>query len=172
VTLRLPDFAAAQRLEVSSPEFGPDGAIPEKHSEYGQKFSPPLRWSKGPEGTRSYVVLMEDPDAPAPAKPFIHWIAYGIPAEVTQIRGALPAKAKIEEPLELKQGLNSAGSMGWSGMKPKPGDQPHRYHFQVFALDRELDLDPGATREEVLTAMRGHVLAAGELVGSFGKARQ
>lgn len=169
VALRLPDLQPQARLEVSSPEIRPGGPIPDKYSEYGQAFSPPLSWSAGPEGTRSYVVLLESPDAPEP-KPFIHWVAYDIPAGTTQIRGSLPGQPALTEPVALKQGPNSAGSIGYSGPKPPVGDGPHRYHFQVFALDRMLGLPPGATRAQVLEAMGGHVLAAGELVGTYAKA--
>lgn len=129
-----------------------------------------MSWSPGPEGTESYVVLMEDPDASEP-KPFVHWIAYDIPGDTTRIRASLPGKPALVEPVSLKQSANSKGSTGYIGPKPPPGSGIHHYHFQIFALDRRLDLPPGASRAEVLDAMRGHVLAAGELVGTYEEPR-
>jgi len=167
ISISLPSLQAEQRLDVSSPDIPPGGMIPEKYSDYGQGFSPPLSWQAGPEGTQSYTLLMEDPDAAQPS-PYIHWVAYNIPGDTTRIRGALPGTPELQEPVSLMQGRNSRGSTGYFGPRP-PGSEPHAYHFQVFALDRQLDLPPGASRAEVLQAMEGHVLAQGELVGRFAR---
>jgi Raf kinase inhibitor-like YbhB/YbcL family protein len=158
--------ASPEQLQVVSGDFEAGQAIPRRFSAYDENFSPAVDWSEGPEGTRSYVLLVEDPDADQP-KPFVHWLAYGIPADVTRLGQAVPPQPRLLQPEGVLQGRNSYGSSGYQGMKPPEGDPAHRYHFQVFALDRELDLEPGVSREEVLEAMRGHVLAAGELVGTF-----
>ncbi len=152
------------QLGVSSPAFAPGREIPLQNTAYDEDISPALNWSPGPEGTKSYAIIMEDPDA-GMAEPFVHWIAYNIPAEMTALREALPAAPKLKEP-NLLQGTNTAGRTGYYGPKP-PDYAPHRYVFQVFALDRELDIGPIPTKRAVLDAMNGHVLAKGELMGTF-----
>lgn len=166
LAINLLDAGGAGRIEVRSEAFRDDGRIPGRFSADDENFSPALSWSKGPEGTRSYALMVEDPDAEEP-KPYVHWIAYAIPAGLTALREGLPGQPRLTEPEGLPQGQNSYGAVGWQGMKPPAGDPPHHYHFQVFTLDKELDLEPGAQRDEVIEAMRGHVLAAGELVGTF-----
>ena len=100
-------------------------------------------------------------------KPFTHWLAWNIPEHVQELREALPTAPLLKNPAEISQGRNTRGSTGYYGPKPPEGDPPHRYHFQVFALDKMLDLKPATSREELLKAMNGHVLAAGELVPTF-----
>lgn len=154
-------------LEVTSSAFGQGDPIPTRFAATAEDFSPALDWSAGPEGTRSYVVLMEDPSASTPT-PFVHWLAYNLPADTTRLGAATPTAPRLLQPEGTLQGRNSFGAVGYRGMKPPAGDPPHAHHFQVFALDRMLDLQPGASRDEVVAAMRGHVLAAGALVGTFG----
>jgi Raf kinase inhibitor-like YbhB/YbcL family protein len=160
------DAESDQPLEVISSAFENDQPIPARFAAEHQNYSPPLDWSEGPEGTRSYAILMEDPDASQP-KPFVHWIAYNIPADTTRLNEGVPGAPRLTEPAGALQGMNSRGSTGLFGMKPPAGDPPHRYNVQVFALDRELELQPGADREAVLGAMEGHVLGAGKLTGQF-----
>ena len=157
--------ADAPTLEVSSPAFAAGEPIPEDFAAQGQNLSPPLRWEAGPEGTAAWVVLVEDPDAPA--SPFVHWVAYDLPPDVTELREGVPGAPRLDVPDGMLQGPNDRGSIGWFGPLPPVGDPAHRYHFQVFALDRTLDLPHGSSRERVLDAMRGHVLGAGELVGTY-----
>jgi Raf kinase inhibitor-like YbhB/YbcL family protein len=153
---------------VQSSAFAANEKIPLAYSAYGDDASPPLSWSGTPGGTRSFVVIVDDPDASS-AKPFTHWIAYNLPADIKTLREGLPTTPRLEAPVSMLQGQNTRGSAVYFGMKPPPGDPAHHYHFQVFALDRMLDLKPGARREEVLAAIRGHVLAKGELVGTFAR---
>lgn len=168
IAFKLPGVQAEQQLDVRSPGFDDGQPIPERFSDYGQGISPPLAWSEGPQGTRSFVILMEDPDAPSPS-PYIHWVAYNIPGDVTELRESLPGRPALQAPVNLLQGRNSNGSIGYFGPRPPGGDGPHSYHFQVFALDTMLDLPPGAARAEVLEAMRGHVLAKGRVIGAFDR---
>lgn len=159
------------RLSVSAP-FETDAAIPPAHAADGDNASPRLEWSGAPEGTRSFVLIVDDPDAAAP-KPFVHWIAYDIPAEVTALREGLPTEPLLPDPDGLKQGTNSRGATGYFGPKPPVGDPAHSYHFQIFALDvAELGIKPGAARDEVIAAMEGHVLASGEIVGTFARGEE
>jgi Raf kinase inhibitor-like YbhB/YbcL family protein len=149
---------AAATLEVSSPAFPPSGDIPQPYSAFGERRSPPLAWTAGPAGTSSYALIVQDPDAPAP-KPFVHWIVFDISSGVTSIQAnTVPPGALL--------GNNSAGSASWFAPAPPPGPA-HRYHFQVFALDTTLGLKEGAGRDEVVDAMKGHVLASGDLVGRY-----
>jgi Raf kinase inhibitor-like YbhB/YbcL family protein len=171
---KMPDSLANQLVEskgnetiqIRAESFSNNQAIPFRHSAYGENISPQLSWSSAPENARSFVLIMEDPDALQP-QPFVHWIAYNIPAEATGLREGLPKEQELDEP-KLVQGRNSAGSTGYFGPRP-PDEKTHRYHFQVFALDRMLDLLPGANRQDVVEAMKGHVLAMGEIVGTFEK---
>lgn len=99
--------------------------------------------------------------------PFVHWLAWNIPAGVTQLPEGLQEQLRLTEPEGVLQGTTTRGAPGYYGPKPPVMDAPHRYHFQVFALDRTLELPPAADRDQLLAAMRGHVLAKGVLVGSF-----
>jgi len=153
-------------VEVTS-DFTNDGMISIEHSADGHNASPPLNWASAPDGARSYVVIIDDPDADKP-KPFTHWIAYDIPGMENGLREGVPTAPVVPEPQGMKQGVNSRGHTGYYGPRPPLGDPPHHYHFQVFALDvAELAVGGSPTRDEVLAAMEGHVLAKGELVGLF-----
>jgi Raf kinase inhibitor-like YbhB/YbcL family protein len=147
-----------------------DGApIEPRHSEYGEGLSPPLRWTPV-EGAVSWLLVVEDPDAKQP-KPFVHWVAWNIPGNVTSLPEGLPRQPRLVQPEGMLQGATSAGSPGWFGPKPPVGDPPHHYHVQVFALDSMLDgVLPGATRDEVLRAARGHVIGHGHVVGTYRQA--
>jgi len=157
---------AENRITVTSPAI--HGTISKMQSEYGDGVSPEIWWDKV-DGAKSYALILEDPDAKAP-RPFVHWVAYNIPADRTSLPEGLQEQERLTEPEGLLQGRTSKGSVGYFGPRPPEGDPPHHYHFQVFALDRELDVPPGAERDDVLRAMRGHVLAAGELVGTYQQA--
>jgi len=149
-------------LTVSSALFRPGEAIPEKYSAYADNLSPPLRWT-AVAGAGSYLLLMEDPDAKAaPDKPMLHWIVWDIPSTTHALSEGLK-----NPPPELKQGRNGHGEGGYMGMRPPAGDPPHHYNFEVFALDRMLRVASGADRETVLAAASGHVIAKGDLVGTF-----
>lgn len=152
-------------LQVASASIAPQAAIPLRHSEYADGVSPQLRWDPVP-GAKSYALVMEDPDA-RPVTPFVHWLAWNIPASTTQLPEGLQEQLRLTAPEGVLQGTGTRGSPGYYGPRPPVMDPPHRYHFQVFALDRMLDLPPGADRDQLLAAMRGHVLAKGVLVGSF-----
>ena len=146
--------------------FGADQPIPPIYAAEGDNASPPLSWS-APAAAKSFVLIMDDPDARDP-KPFTHWIAYDIPAATTGLREGMPTDPVLSEPAEMKQGTNSMGSTGYTGPNPPPDDPAHHYHLQIFALDvASLGIDPGARREEVLEAMQGKVIAKGEIVATF-----
>jgi Raf kinase inhibitor-like YbhB/YbcL family protein len=162
---------AIQRGETSAPAVlkvgsnGFDDVIPRRYSEYYDGVAPRIWWSEV-KGARSYALIMEDPDA-KPITPFVHWLAWNIPARSTHLAEGLQEQERLTVPEGTLQGRNSRGSMGYYGPRPPVGDPPHRYHFQVFALDTLLDVSPGAERDQLIAAMSGHVLAAGEVVGSY-----
>jgi Raf kinase inhibitor-like YbhB/YbcL family protein len=160
---------APQALELAAESFADGQPIPEKHSAYDQNVSPTLRWKAGPAETQSYVVLMEDPDASITPLPVVHWVAWNIPADTTELREGLPPMEGLNEPKGMRQGMNSLGRPGFFGSKPPKGDPAHRYYYQVFALDKKLDLPPGATRQQVIEASQGHVLATGVVHGRFAR---
>ena len=154
-------------FSITSSAFAADGAIPLRHSAYGDGVSPALSWSGMPAGARSLALMMEDPDATS-ARPFVHWLAWNIdPAS-----GSLPERIQSAGGVVagLRQGRTSRDSVGYFGPRPH-GSSPHHYHFQLFALDASLDLADGADREALLAAMAGHVLAKGDLVGLFAQPR-
>ncbi len=156
---------ARESIEVQSSAFSDNEKIPEKHTAYGDDISPPLSWSGVPEGAKSLVLMMEDPDAAEP-KPFVHWLLYNLPPDMTSLPEGLPKKPALEKPENALQGETSKGVIGYFGPKPPPWDV-HHYHFQVFALDKVLDLKPAAKREDLLREMAGHVVAKGLLVGTY-----
>ncbi|MHB8418161.1 MAG: YbhB/YbcL family Raf kinase inhibitor-like protein [Myxococcales bacterium] len=147
---------AVGAIQVASASFAAGAPIPDRFSCAGADVSPELHWSAPPPGTASLALLVEDPDAPGGT--FIHWVLYGLPAGTRSLReGAAPPGGA---------GKNDFGRDGYGGPCPPPG-RPHHYHFELFALDRELDLPVGATAAELRRAMHGHILARGEVIGTF-----
>jgi len=145
--------------------FADSAPIDKKFSAYFDDVSPPLQWA-AVDGARSYAVFVEDPDA-KPVTPFVHWVAWNIPGTLTQLPEGLQKQPRLTAPEGVLQGRNSRGSIGWFGPRPPVGDPPHRYHVEVLALDTVLDVLPGADRDAVLAAARGHVIAKGRLVGIY-----
>ncbi|RZJ08649.1 MAG: YbhB/YbcL family Raf kinase inhibitor-like protein [Rubrivivax sp.] len=162
-----PETAAAggATIQVSSQSFAQGEPIPQKHSEYADGVSPALSWSAVPNA-KSYVLIAEDPDA-KPITPFVHWVAWNIPGNLTMLPEGLQEQERLTDPPGLRQGPTSRGSPGYFGPRPPVGDPPHHYHFQLLALDTLLDLPLGAGRDEVVAAAKGHVIAKGELVGTY-----
>jgi Raf kinase inhibitor-like YbhB/YbcL family protein len=158
---------AKGKLGVSSTAFRDGGMLEQKYSEYADGVSPPLAW-KPVDGARSYAIIMEDPDS-SPVKPFVHWLAWNIPADVTALPEGLQEQPRLTEPEGVLQGRTTRGSIGYYGPRPPAGEAAHRYHFQVFALDTQLDLQFGADRDQLLQAMQGHVLAKGVITGKYGQ---
>nr|WP_258010192.1 YbhB/YbcL family Raf kinase inhibitor-like protein [Stenotrophomonas maltophilia] len=155
----------AATFEFRSPSFSSGQALPPRFSAYHDDASPALSWSPVP-GAKSYALIMEDPDA-ANVKPFVHWVAYNIPATTQSLPEGLPVDPRLLKPEGMLQGVNSRGSVGYFGPKPPVGDRPHHYHFQLLALDTVLDMKAGATRDEVLKAAKGHILGVSETVGTY-----
>ena len=157
-----PELMAGNTVVLTSPEFDRGQEIPAPYSKDGQNISPPITWSHIPADAKSIALLVEDPDAPLP-QPFVHRIVFNIDPFISGLPKGLPAG----EQMMLRQGKNSMLKTGWMGMAPPKGDTRHHYHFQVFALDEPLALEHGCGRSALLKAMDGHVIARGELIGTF-----
>ncbi|PLC48229.1 YbhB/YbcL family Raf kinase inhibitor-like protein [Pollutimonas subterranea] len=162
-------YQTGKSVHLQSSSFSLEGDIPGKHSDYREGLSVQLEWP-AVEGAKSYVLIVEDPDA-KPMTPFVHWVAYNIPANTTRLPEGLQKTERLTEPEGMLQGQNTRGSIGYFGPRPPVGDRAHRYYFQLLALDTTLDLLPGATRDEVLSAAKGHVVGYGNLMGRYQQAQ-
>ena len=152
-------------LKIESSAFSPMGEIPAVHTCDGKDTAPPLRWSGAPEGTKSFALIVDDPDAPDPAAPkrtFVHWVLYDIPVEATGLPEAASA-AKL--PSGAREGVNDWDKTGYGGPCPPIGR--HRYFFKLSALDTTLGDLGRARKADVERAMQGHVLAHAELMGTY-----
>lgn len=147
-------------LAVESPAFPNGGDIPFENTQYRGNIFPGLSWTKGPHATRSYVIIMQDPDAIHDGMPILHWTMFNIPANVTKLEAAMQAP-----PAGASYGPNIRGlAQAYLGPHTPPGPK-HHYHLQLFALDSTLAANAGGSYESLTGAMKGHVLASGELVG-------
>jgi Raf kinase inhibitor-like YbhB/YbcL family protein len=153
-------------LRITSTAFADGGAIPKKYTCEGEDLSPPLAISGVPEGTKSLVLIVDDPDAPDPLAPkmtYVHWVLFDLPPETTEI-----VEGMATLPPGTKSGLNDWKSTGYGGPCPPIGR--HRYFFKLYALDAKLEGLSAATKPDVLAAMRGRVLAETQIVGTYQKA--
>ena len=151
------------KLEVTSTAFREGNTIPKKYTGDGDDVSPPLQWGNPPEGTTSLALICDDPDAPR--KTWVHWVLFNLPPETRELPEGVSGK---NLPAGAKQGVNDFGNTGYGGPSPPKG-KPHRYCFKLFALDTPLNLQAGATKEQVVQAMKGHTLAEGQLMGVYGR---
>jgi hypothetical protein len=149
-------------LKITSTAFNEGQTIPEKYTCQGSDISPPLQWTNAPANAKSFALICDDPDAPVGT--WVHWVAYDLPAGTS----ALPEDVAKTQSIagNAKQGLNDFRRVGYGGPCPPPG-KPHRYFFKLYALDEMLNLKPGATKKDLLRAMEGHVLAEGQLMGTY-----
>ncbi len=151
-------------VEVTSAAFSNQGTIPRQYTCDAQDASPPLAWTGTPDGAKSLALISDDPDAPAGT--WVHWVLYNLPPESAGLEENLAKTAEL--PNGARQGMTDFRRVGYGGPCPPPG-KPHRYFFKVYALDQMLDLPENATKADVEQAMRGHILAQGELVGLYGR---
>lgn len=150
---------------IASPAFPANGPIPQRYTCKGSNAgSPPLAWKGVPAGAKTLALIVKDPDAPRGT--FIHWVIYNLPAAASGLEAGVPPAAKLAN--GALQGNNTLGNIGYMGPCPPPGPA-HHYHFYLMALDTALDLQPGATAEQVEAASRGHVKGKAELVGTFAR---
>ena len=157
-------------MKLKSSAFENGGDIPIQFTGEGQDLTPSLGWSGVPVQCKEFALICEDPDAPQrPGKssPFVHWVVYNISPSVTYLPEGLDSKERIEAPIRADQGMNSFGNIGYGGPMPPIGHGVHRYIFKLYALNIELGIPPGSTKEKLLQAMQGHILDAAQLVGKY-----
>jgi Raf kinase inhibitor-like YbhB/YbcL family protein len=158
--LAIEQFESVPGVRMSSSAFPTLGPIPKRYTRDGENISPPLFWD-GPASAVSFVLLCEDPDAWTP-RPFVHWVVYGLHVGTNALLGG------VEEGTPgFVQGVNSYGHPRYDGPSPPAGDGPHEYHFQLFALDRAPEFEGVADRDDLIDAIRGHVVGVGEIVGTY-----
>jgi Raf kinase inhibitor-like YbhB/YbcL family protein len=157
-------------IVLKSGAFADGAKIPAKYTCAGEDLSPPLEWNGMPAAAKSLAVICDDPDAPMGT--FTHWLLFNVPATLNSLDPARQPNETLrvstsERDPQARQGKNDFGKLGYGG--PCPPSGVHHYSFRIYALDRTLDLNPGADRKALFAAMKGHVLAQGRLTGLFSK---
>ena len=166
ISSALPATKAKNTIVVKSSAFNNGGPIPVRFTAWDKNISPALRWYGVPKNAKSLVVMMEDPDSLSP-KPFVHWLMANISPRAVGLKSGLPNDEKLSAVSGALQGSNTPSKTGYFGPKTPADGKAHHYHYQVFALDRRLNLPSGYNRQTLLNAMSGHVLAKGEIVGTY-----
>jgi len=149
-------------FELRSSAFRQNQAIPKKYTCDGSDVSVPLNWNDPVHETKSFALIADDPDAPRGT--WVHWVLYDLPADTRELAEGIPAKETLDD--GAKQGKNDFGKIGYGGPCPPPGPI-HHYRFKQYALDKMVGLRPGATKQQLLDAMKGHILAQAELIGTY-----
>ena len=159
-------------MTLISSAFEAGGEIPRRFTCQGQDLSPALAWGDAPAETKSFALIVDDHDAPDPARPrmtWVHWLLYNVPPSQRELPEGVEPSATLAS--GARQGTNDFGRIGYGGPCPPPGPA-HRYFFRLYALDTTVDLAPKAKRQALDRAMNGHVLATAELVGRYQRARR
>ncbi len=152
-------------LVLSSPEFQDGQPIPTRYTCDGENISVPLQWSDAPANSRTFALIVDDPDAPSGT--YTHWVLYNMPATVHSLAEHVSTQATLAD--GSMNGMNSARKSGYTG--PCPPGGTHHYHFKLYALDATLTLKPGATKDQLSSAMQGHIVAQTELIGTYRRNR-
>lgn len=150
-------------MEIKSSAFGSGEMIPVKYTCDGADFSPPLEWTAGPAGTKSFALICDDPDAPMGT--WVHWVVYDIPPTTAMLAEGITRERELTG--GGTQGINDFRKIGYGG--PCPPGGTHRYFFKLYALDTLLGLKPGITKDQLLKAMKGHILAEAQLMGTYSR---
>lgn len=158
----MPSRESSMSIEVTSTAFQQGMTIPQKYTGDGEDQSPLLRWSEPPSGTKSIALICDDPDAPG--RTWSHWVLFNLPPQTRELKEGMPRTATLAS--GTKQGKNDFGNFGYGGPAPPKG-KPHRYFFKLYALAVDVDLTPGATKAALEKAMQGHILAEGQLMGTY-----
>jgi Raf kinase inhibitor-like YbhB/YbcL family protein len=153
-------------LVIQSLSFASGKPIPRRHTGDGEDLSPPLSWSGVPSSARELALIVDDPDAPTP-EPWVHWVIYKVPVTTEGLAEGVPPAARPTFPPTAVQGKNSWSTIGYRGPAPPKGHGVHRYFFKLYALDKTLDLPDGIDKPGLEKAMKGHIVAEGELMGTY-----
>lgn len=148
-------------ITVTSSAFVEGGMIPKQHTCDGEDISPDLKWTGAPAATKSFALICDDPDAPVGN--WVHWVLFNIPADVNALAAAVPPEAALTN--GARNGKNDFRRLGYGG--PCPPGGTHRYFFKIYALDTRLDLESGCTKAQLEAAMKGRILAEGQLMGRY-----
>jgi len=151
-------------FELTSSTFSSEGTIPDRYTCEGADVSPPLTWSDAPEGTRGFALICEDPDAPGGT--FTHWLLYNIPPGRVELSEGVPTGPTL--PWGGAQGRNDFGNVGYGGPCPPMGST-HRFYFRLYALDEQLDLPPGTSRNQLLREVDERAIARTGLMGRYSR---
>jgi Raf kinase inhibitor-like YbhB/YbcL family protein len=150
-------------MRLSSTAFDEGGMLPPRFTCDGAGISPPLDWTDVPDRTQHFALICEDPDAPSGV--FTHWLLYNLPVGSRELEENVPKDAVLA--IGASQGTNSFGNVGYGGACPPSGDREHRYFFKLYALDTDLAVQPSASKEQLLDALRDHVLAETQLIAKY-----
>ena len=148
-------------ITLTSSAFADGATIPRKYTCDAEDISPDLKWSGVPNGTKSLALICDDPDAPVGT--WVHWVLFNIPADATALPAGTPAEAVLKN--AARHGKNDFRKLGYGG--PCPPGGTHRYFFKIYALDAVLTLESGSNKAQLLDAMKGHILAEGQLMGKY-----
>jgi Raf kinase inhibitor-like YbhB/YbcL family protein len=148
-------------IQITSPVFEDGGAIPKKYTCDDLDVSPPIEWTNVPEGTKTFAIVCDDPDAPM--KTWVHWIIFNIAGDVSCLPESVPPEKELEN--GARQGMNDFHKVGYGG--PCPPSGMHRYFFKIYALDTKLDKPAGISKSHLMIAMEGHVLSESHLMGTY-----
>lgn len=146
-------------FQVSSSAFSESQSIPQKYTCDGQNVSPPLQWEGAPRNTRSFAIVVDDPDAPSGT--FVHWVLYNLPASTSELKEGSSGGGQ--------EGVNGFQKTGYGGPCPPPG-RPHRYFFHIYRLDIDSAGNAGLSKQDLVAAIQGHILAEGQLIGRYKRA--
>ena len=158
---------AAMPFALTSPAFKDNERIPKEYTGEGKNLSPPLEWSAPPEGTRSFALICDDPDAPRGT--WDHWLIWNLPADLKKLPEGVAKTETLPELGAARQGKNSWPRIGYDGPMPPPGHGTHHYHFVLYALNTVLDLKAGADKKALLAAMKDHVLWTARVTGTYSR---
>jgi hypothetical protein len=158
-----PSTASEVKMKIYSNAFGHEQQIPSEFTCEGQDLSPEVTWSGVPDEAKTLALIVDDPDAPMGT--FVHWVVYNIPAEMEGLPEGVSSEDKLDN--GMMQGINDFKNYGYGGPCPPRGHGTHHYYFRLYALDTVLDLEPGATKEELLDAMEGSVIDEAEYMGTY-----
>jgi len=170
VAVWISTLAGAQEaiMKLTSTAFAANQRIPTKHTGEGADVSPALKWEGAPAGVKSFALICDDPDALSVAgKVWDHWLIWNIPATATELPENVAKTETVTALGGARQGMNGWPRLGYNGPMPPPGHGVHHYHFKLYALDAELAAPAKATKTQLETAMKGHILAQAELIGTY-----
>ncbi|MEK6558080.1 MAG: YbhB/YbcL family Raf kinase inhibitor-like protein [Candidatus Margulisiibacteriota bacterium] len=152
-----------EKMQIISSAFTEGSMITAKYTCDGRDISPPLEWKDVPDAAKSFALISDDPDAPVGT--WVHWVIYNIPPNVTKFDENMPREKEFKN--GMRQGSNDWPKIGYGG--PCPPSGTHRYYFKLYALDMMLNLKPGATKAQLVQAMKGHILAEAQLMGKYSR---